>query len=99
MRVTLELIRIIVILGLLGTLGWFVIENIYTVNETTKKYSWLAALAILILLFVLYRNKLQFSGWYKGKGRKILPRKVSVVLISLSVILVITPFILSSLLG
>src|SRR5699024_7093537 len=99
MRVTLELIRIIVILGLLGTFGWFVIENIYTVNETTKKYSWLAALAILILLFVLYRNKLQFSGWYKGKGRKILPRKVSVVLISLSVILVITPFILSSLLG
>src|SRR5699024_4582916 len=77
----------------------YIIENIYTVNETTKKYSWLAALAILILLFVLYRNKLQFSGWYKGKGRKILPRKVSVVLISLSVILVITPFILSSLLG
>jgi len=99
MRVALELHRIIAIFGLLGALGWIVIENIYTVNETVKNYSWLAALAILILLFVLYRNKLQFSGWYKGKGRKKLPRKVSVMLISLSVILMITPFLLSSLLG
>lgn len=99
MRITLELLRIIVILGLLGALGWVVIKNIYIINETTKNYSWFGALAVLILLFVLYRNKLQFSGWYKGTGRKKLPKKVSVMLISLSVILVITPFILSSLLG
>src|SRR5690625_392699 len=99
MRTVLELFRIIIIFGLLGALGWVVIGNIYTVNETTESYSWLGALAILVLLFVLYRNKFQFSGWYKGKGRKKLPGKVSVMLISLSVILVITPFILSSLLG
>lgn len=99
MRVVLELLRMIVIFGLLGAFGWFVIENIYTINQTTKSYSWLGALAILILLFVLYRNKLQFSGWYKSKDRKKLSKKVSVLLISLSVILVITPFILSSLLG
>lgn len=99
MRITLELLRIVVIIGLFGALGWLVIENIYTINETTKNYSWLGALAILILLFVLYRNKLQFSGWYKGKGRKKLSKKVSVTLISFSVVLMITPFILSSLLG
>src|SRR5699024_3685924 len=99
MRVALELHRIIAIFGLLGAFGWIVIDNIYTVNETVKNYSWLAALAILILLFVLYRNKLQFSGWYKGKGRKKLPRKVSVRLISLSEILTITPFAFSSVLG
>lgn len=99
MRIALELLRIIVIFGLLGALGGVVLGNIYTINETTKSYSWLGVLAILILLFVLYRNKLQFSGWYKGKGRKKLPKKVSVTLISLSLILVITPFILSSLLG
>jgi len=99
MRTTLELLRIVVIIGLLGTLGWIVIENIYKINKITQNYSWLGALAILILLFVLYRNKLQFSGWYKGKGRKKLSKKVSVTLISLSVVLIITPFILSSLLG
>lgn len=99
MRTTLELLRIVVIIGLLGGLGWVVIENIYTINEITQNYSWLGALAILILLFVLYRNKLQFSGWYKGKDRKKLSKKISVTLISLSVVLIITPFILSLLLG
>jgi len=99
MRTTLELLRVVVIIGLLGTLGWIVIENIYTINETTQNYSWLGALAILILLFVLYRNKLQFSGWYKGKGSKKLSKKISAILISLSIVLIITPFILSSLLG
>src|SRR5690625_4327530 len=96
MNVALELLRIIVVFSLLGAFGWVVIENIYTVNEITKNYSSLAILAILILLFVLYRNKLQFSGWYKGKARKKLSRNVSVVLILLSIILMITPFILSS---
>ena len=99
MRTMLELLRIVVIIGLLGGLGWVVIENIYSINEITQNYSWLGALAILILLFVLYRNKLQFSGWYKGKGRKKLSKKISVTLISLSVVLIITPFILSLLLG
>src|SRR5690625_6268041 len=84
MKVALELLRIIVVFSLLGAFGWVVIENIYTVNEITKNYSSLAILAILILLFVLYRNKLQFSGWYKGKARKKLSRNVSVVLILLS---------------
>lgn len=98
MRTALELLRIIVIFGLLGGFGWVVIENIYTINETTKSYSWLGAVAILILLFVLYRNKLQFFGWYKGKGKQKLPKRVSTILISISIILIITPFILSSLL-
>ena len=46
---------------------WAIIGNIYTINEATESYSWLGAMAILLLLFVLYRNKLQFSGWYEGK--------------------------------
>ncbi|GIO21609.1 hypothetical protein [Oceanobacillus sp. J11TS1] len=99
MRTLLELIRIIVIFGLLGALGWVVIRNIYTINEATESYSWLGALAILVLLFVLYRNKLQFSGWYKGEGRNKLPKKVSITLIGVSVILIISPFVLSSLLS
>lgn len=70
MRTILELLRIILIFGVLGAIGWKVIENIYTINEPTESYSWLGAVAILVLLFVLYRNKLQFSGWYKGEGRK-----------------------------
>lgn len=97
MRTALELLRIIIIFILLGALGWIIIDNIYTINETTASYSWLGALALFVLVFVLYRNKLQFSGWYKGKGRKKLPKKVSITLISISVILILLPFVLSAL--
>ena len=100
MRTLLELIRIIFILGLLGALGsWLIIGNIYRVNEATEPYSWLGSIAILILIFVLYRNKLQFSGWYKGKGRLKLPKTVTVTLILSSVLLIILPFVLGSLLS
>ncbi|MFD1361569.1 hypothetical protein [Lentibacillus salinarum] len=94
MRTLLELLRIIIIFALLGGLGWMLIENIYTVNEATEAYSWLGAIAILLLLFVLYRNKLQFSGWYKGKGKVKLPKSVSYTLISSSILLIISPFVL-----
>ncbi|HLR67456.1 hypothetical protein [Virgibacillus alimentarius] len=94
MRTLFELLRIIVIFALLGGVGWMIIGNIYTINEATETYSWLGALAIVVLLFVLYRNKLQFSGWYKGKGRATLPKKVSLALIIISVLLIISPFIM-----
>ncbi|WP_238343509.1 hypothetical protein [Gracilibacillus saliphilus] len=68
MRTLLELLRIIIIFVLLGNLGWAILGDLYTINEATEGYSWLGALAILVLLFVLYRNKLQFSGWYQGDG-------------------------------
>lgn len=97
MRIALELLRIIAIFGLLGALGSVFLGGIYSINEAAESYSWLGALAILMLLFVLYRNKLQFSGWYKGKGMRMLPRKVSIALIFISVILMISPFLLSSL--
>lgn len=99
MRTSLELIRIIIIFGILGALGWAVIENIYTINEAIESYSWLSAIAILILLFVLYRNKFQFSGWYKGKGKAKLPKSVTVILILSSILLIILPFVIGSLLS
>lgn len=98
MRVLLELVRIIVIFGLLGALAWTLISDIYSVSEITEHYSWLGAIAILILLFVFYRNKLQFSGWYKGKGNKKLPRAVSTSLIVVSFLLLGSPFVLDALL-
>ena len=95
----LELLRIIIIFMILGGLGWAIIGNIYTINEATESYSWLGAIATLLLLFVLYRNKLQFSGWYKGDGRVKLPKFVSLTLILSSILLILLPFVLGALLG
>lgn len=95
MRVLLELFRIILIFGLLGAISWAILESIYNLIPVVKSSMWLGGFAIFILLFVFYRNKFQFSGWYRGKYREKLPRILSIILISISVLLIIMPFALS----
>ncbi|REB07484.1 hypothetical protein DVB69_10740 [Sporosarcina sp. BI001-red] len=97
MRASLELLRIFIILLLFGSLGWAIVKNIYSVNQVDPEFIWMGAIAILVLFFVLYRNKLQFSGWYNGKGKEKLTRAVSLSLIALAFLLFLTPFIISSL--
>lgn len=90
MRVFLELIRIILIFGLLGGISSTVLKEFYQSIGVTQ-FEWIGYLAILILLFVVYRNRWQFKGWYKGKGKEMLPRKTTKLLISFSVLLLISP--------
>ncbi|QED46255.1 hypothetical protein [Cytobacillus dafuensis] len=92
MRVLLELIRIILIFGLLGGIFSSVLTYFYKSLGVTQ-YEWLGFLAILLLLFVTYRNKWQFKGWYNGKGKEMLSRKTANFLISFSVLLLIFPLI------
>ncbi|WP_230130167.1 hypothetical protein [Bacillus sp. CECT 9360] len=79
-RVILELIRIILLFFILGSLMGALAKFIYAglgINVDNTNGGWLAGLAIIILVFILYRNKLQFSGFYKGEGREKLPKIVS----------------------
>lgn len=94
MRVMLELLRIIIIIFIAGGLAWFLIGGIYKVNEVTESYQWIAGLGIYVSLFVLYQNKLQFSGWYKGEGRKKLSKAATTILLSCSIIMLAIPFVL-----
>ncbi|MDL4842413.1 hypothetical protein [Aquibacillus rhizosphaerae] len=94
MRVILELLRIFFIFMLLGGLAWSVIGNIYTINEVTEKYQWIAAIGIYVSLFVLYRNRFQFSGWYKGKGREKLSKPITLLLLCCSIFMLTLPIIL-----
>ncbi|KAB2335355.1 hypothetical protein [Bacillus mesophilum] len=92
MRVLFELIRIIFIFAIVGgLLGNFFGRVYLEIGIDTEKYGWMGFLAIFILFFVLYRNKLQFSGWYKGEGREKLPKIVSRILIFSSIILILLP--------
>ena len=91
-RVLLELLRIMAIFLLFGAVLGGLVKLIYSsigINVDNTNGGWLVGFAIIILLFVLYRNKLQFSGFYRGEGRVKLPRKVSVSLISCSVLMLI----------
>lgn len=95
MRVLLELVRLILLFGFLGSLLGMLFTFIYEflgVNIANKE--WMVSLSIFILLFVLYRNRWQFSGWYKGKGREKLPKKVTNILVSgASLLLILVPFL------
>src|SRR5699024_11549235 len=51
-------------------------DLVYILNKTTQTYRWLGGIAVLTLFFVLYRNKMRFSGWYKGKDRQKLAKKI-----------------------
>ena len=96
MRILLELSRIIFIFAIVGGISGYFLESLYVDNGIdTQKYGWMGIIAILILMFVLYRNKLQFSGWYTGEGRKKLPRRVSQTLTFSSIGLLLLPPVLS----
>ncbi|MGG0643078.1 hypothetical protein ABE021_03880 [Sporosarcina gallistercoris] len=71
-----------------------IVRNLYIVNNVADDSMWMGAIAVFLLIFVLYRNKLQFSGWYKGESKVKLPKAVSLALILMSLILLITPIIL-----
>lgn len=94
--VFLELIRILFIMAIFVAISGFFVGNIYVATDVdTGKHGWMGYIALLLLFFVLYRNKLQFSGWYKGKGREKLPKLVSQILIFTSISLLVLPPVLS----
>lgn len=93
MRIILELIRIIGLIFISGGLLWIVLNNIYHAFgfhlENNNQYILLFLLVTFIFVFIIYRNYLQFSGWYpKPKGKR-LPKKILVALIIFELIILI----------
>ena len=91
-RVFLELIRIIAIFLILGSIMGVLMKLVYAnlgINVDNTSGAGIVGLSILILIFVLYRNRLQFSGFYKGEQQLKLPKTVSIFLISCSVLMLI----------
>ncbi|MBK5499958.1 hypothetical protein [Peribacillus sp. TH14] len=80
-RVILELLRIVAIIFILGSLTGALVNLIYAgmeINVDNTTGGWFVGVAILIILFVFYRNRLRFSGFYKGKGKEKLSNKISI---------------------
>ncbi|MDW0115004.1 hypothetical protein QT711_17730 [Sporosarcina saromensis] len=96
MRFLLEFLRIIFLIIVVGGVLGYMLEGMYAaIGVDTRTYGWMFMIAILILLFVFYRNKLQFDGWYKGKGKEKLTKRTSKILVVLSVSLLLLPPILN----
>lgn len=95
MRVILELLRIIILFAILGGLAGAFLGFFY-ISIGVTQFQWIGYIAIYILLFILYRNKLQFSGWYNGKGGEKLSKVVTLSLLLTSGLLLVVPYLLSS---
>lgn len=91
MRVILELLRIVLIFFILGGIFGALLAEAYEYIGViiSEEYGWMGFIAIFLSLFVLYRNKLQFSGWYTGTGNKKLSQKTTVLLLSFSAAMII----------
>ncbi|MCR6522388.1 MULTISPECIES: hypothetical protein [Lysinibacillus] len=93
-KIFLELIRIIILFSIIGCVMWGGARLIYTsfdINVDGSYAGWLGGIAIYSLLFVLYRNKLQFSGFYNGPYRQKLSPTTTTIFITISVFLLILP--------
>ena len=75
---------------------WGATQLIYSTLQIKIDHDigWFPGIAIYIILFILYRNKLQFSGFYEGRNQNTLPKKVTFILIASSLLLFIIPIII-----
>ncbi len=74
----------------------FLLNRVYSalgIDLNDNAYDGLQWIAIYVFIFILYRNKLQFSGWYKGKKLKKLPKSFTLVMVSGAIILLLLPFL------
>lgn len=90
-RGPLELFRVLLIVVFLGALISAGITFVYhLIHLSVGGLGFLFVfLATLMFLFVLYRNKFQFHGFFRGKQLQKLSEKLTFVLIVIAVLLVI----------
>lgn len=90
MRLFLEVLRIILIFFISGSFYSMVLSIVYK-SMGVSRFEWLGAVAVLVILFVIYRNRWQFKGWYKGEEKAVLSQKTTRLLLSFSALLLILP--------
>ncbi len=91
----LELLRVLLIV-MAGTPLLIGIETwLYSLaGKNIFDFTWMPATANIIIIFVLYRNVLQFGGWFKSKQNKRLGKIYSRILILVSLVLILIPLAL-----
>ena len=71
----------------------------FEIKDADTNGAWLVEGSILISLFVLYRDKLRFYGFYKGDEKVKLPRRLSAILVSSSIIMLIIALLIHLAMG
>ncbi|MBX0358515.1 hypothetical protein [Halobacillus sp. Nhm2S1] len=95
MRILLEWLRIVFLFIFGGALVWVILGPFYNVHPSSGEYQWLGALGVFGFLFVMYRNRWQFSGWYKGKRKNKLSRRMTRIIVTGSSVLLASPWVIA----
>ncbi|WP_151733071.1 hypothetical protein [Paenibacillus tengchongensis] len=91
-RFVLELLRIMVLLALVLVLLGNLESGLFSMLYGRETSPWLFAAGNLLLFLVLYRNKLQFGGWYRPERNVKLKPVTAAVCIGASLLLILLPF-------
>lgn len=91
-RGLLELLRILIIFAFLGGIFGWLVDSLYrSMGLIHEPYIGLGYISVLLFLFILYRNKWQFGGWYEGKGRRKLSKTITWALLVAAVLFFMIP--------
>ncbi|PYZ97685.1 hypothetical protein CR205_03575 [Alteribacter lacisalsi] len=97
LKVLLEIIRAGLITLVLGAVFNALISRLYVwFGLDIGEMGWLINLGILILIFVLYQNKFQFSGWNHSFKTEKLTSPVTTLLIGTAAVLILMPLMITS---
>lgn len=93
----LEYIRMFFLLIIFYLISGNIVVYIYRRlgTEVSIIYGIMMVISILIIFTILYRNKWQFNGWYKGDVKDKLSKTLTKWLISIAVLLLLLPPLLS----
>jgi hypothetical protein len=96
-RGPLELFRVVLIVVFLGILISSIITFIYhLIHLSVGGLGFMFVfLATIIFLFVVYRNKFQFHGFFRGKQLQKLSEKLTLILLVIAFLLIIIAPIVS----
>lgn len=88
----LELMRILLLLLIItGLLFWFE-KQLYRMFDIDIADVYVTAgLANLLIFFVLYRNRFQFSAWYRSTNEKKLSSRLTLGIMAASLLLLLIP--------
>jgi len=96
-RLLLEFIRMFFLLIIFYLISGNIVVYIYKKLgvEFSITYGIMMVISLLIIFTILYRNKWQFSGWYKGDIKDKLSKTLTKWLISIALLLLLLPPLLS----
>ena len=92
----LEYLRVVLVL-IFGTTALMAVEELiyrqFNNSLFNNPMNWMVAIANFLIIFVVYRNKLQFSGWGRSSNGVKLSKVTTRILVALSIVLLVFPLV------